>query len=115
MPDYIECPLDEATHARLVSGKVVVCGGRFIPEPYGSDLYAMVPHDTGCSEVQFGCWPDLGIVPMKVAPKPEPVTFETTVVYDGLNRDFLILVPNGVAQNGDRVRVTVEKIEEVGL
>lgn len=121
MPEYIECSLEECTHARLPNGDVVECVGLFksVPERTGmvqyTGLCARIVMGGIHSDVYFAAWPDLGITPVKEKPKPEPVTLETRLI-DSLGSDgFVIHIPRvslGMSFPGDRVRVTIEKIEE---
>lgn len=106
--NYIECSVEDCTHARLASGEVVEViralepGQKYIDMAKWFDALAVPellysPH-----------WPRLSITPVKLAPKPEPRKWEFVgdVSYGPAN---WIYTPCDIPPR-IKVRVTLEEI-----
>lgn len=100
--NYIDCSVEECTHARLASGEVVPVDSNQL---YGHGE----KHCTFRQLLYSRDWPRLSITPVKLAPKPEPRKweFETRVVVKAARKfvDAPWCVPTDA-----KVRVTLEEI-----
>lgn len=100
--NYIECSVEECTHAKLASGEVVKVSKTFDPPHITVDRWMIHPAP----------WPRLSITPVKLAPKQEPRKWEFESVATGVKGPYCSCAINAPLDLpfGTKLRVTLEEI-----